>query len=81
MDASIPELLASGVKLMLIGMGIVFLFLLLLVGVIQQSHRIMKRLEDQSSASGPAAAADVGGTDDGELVAVIAAAIHRYEQP
>jgi oxaloacetate decarboxylase (Na+ extruding) subunit gamma len=82
MDLSIADLLFSGVKLMFIGMGIVFFFLLLLVGVIQQTHAIMAHVEAKparaartraDAASGDALAADA------DLVAVVTAAIHHYE--
>lgn len=83
MDGSIAELLVSGLKLMLVGMGIVFFFLLLLVGVIQQTAGIIKRLEVRSSIRGNTipGTTDAGVPDDQELVAVIAAAIHCYERP
>jgi oxaloacetate decarboxylase gamma subunit len=82
MESSIGELLASGVKLMLIGMGIVYTFLLLLVWVIQQTHKIIGRLGSHSPTMptdvAPAAIAGTG--DDSKVIAAIAAAIHRYEQ-
>lgn len=82
MDAGTAPLIVSGLKLMFIGMGIVFFFLMLLVGVIEQTHRIMHRLEPPHSAPGPSAGAAGGASavEDGELVAVITAAIHQYEQ-
>lgn len=79
MDLSIAELLGSGLKLMLIGMGIVFFFLLLLVAVIRLSKAILQRLEHPSSTpplqvlAGPA-------SDEQQLVVAITAAIHQYQQ-
>ncbi len=82
MDLGTAPLIVSGLKLMFIGMGIVFFFLLLLVGVIEQTHRLMNRLEKPrsapvTSAKSPGEASPV---EDREVVAVIAAAVHQYEQ-
>lgn len=84
MDVSIVELLSSGLKLMCIGMAIVFFFLLLLVGVIQQTHAVLRRLELRSGmplGSASLVTGSVQGDDEQELIAAIAAAIHQYEQP
>jgi len=69
---------------MLIGMGIVFLFLMLLVWVINVSSRIISRfdpeplpLHDQSALSDSAASEDEA-VEPTELAAVISAAVHRY---
>ena len=82
MDPSNVELLVSGLKLMFIGMGIVFFFLVLLVGVIQQAHVLLRRWESEPAGQRPGLppAAHVHVGADQELVAVIAAAVHRYEQ-
>ncbi|MCU0735893.1 MAG: OadG family protein [Methylotetracoccus sp.] len=82
MDVSIAALFGSGLKLMVIGMGTVFFFLMLLVGVIDLTYRVMKRFANPDSAHGPSAkpAGDPSASEDRELVAVITAAIHRYEQ-
>jgi len=82
MESSIGEMLTSGVKLMLIGMGIVYTFLLLLVWVIQQTHKIIHRLEQQSPpiATETARVSIAEPSDDNSTIAAIAAAIHRYEQ-
>lgn len=83
MDVSIAALFGSGLKLMVIGMGTVFFFLMLLVGVIDLTYRVMKRFANPDSAQGPSSAQPAGdpsASEDRELVAVITAAIHRYEQ-
>ena len=82
MDLSIADLLFSGVKLMFIGMGIVFFFLLLLVGVIQQTHAIMARAEAKPARASRAKTDSTSGGEpaaDADLVAVVTAAIHHYE--
>lgn len=83
MESSLPELLLAGAKLMLIGMSIVFLFLMLLVWVIDTAARLIQRyspdepglLQPESGVSAPS----VSGEADAEIVAAIAAAIHRYQ--
>ncbi len=82
MAPSMTELLLSGVKLMLIGMTIVYLFLALLVWIIGVTSKLVHRFdrsarlteEDLSLGNG------VGPEpDEGEIVAAISAAIHRHE--
>ncbi|MEY2700947.1 MAG: oxaloacetate decarboxylase, gamma subunit [Pseudomonadota bacterium] len=79
MEASLSELLFAGVRLMFIGMTIVFLFLALLVWVIGMSARLMNRYspEEPESMTAALGARDSGGEDE-NIVAVITAAIHRH---
>ena len=66
---------------MLIGMGIVYLFLALLVWIIGITHRLIRdsAAEEIEPVPARAATADETGTvTDAELVAVIAAALRRY---
>ena len=81
MQPSITELLLAGAKLMLIRMGIVFLFLALLVWMIGVTSNLVHRYTDESSPSpGLSFPPDANSEpEDAELVAVIAAAIHHYE--
>ncbi len=78
MDSSIAEMLLAGVKLMLIGMGIVFLFLALLVAIIGLTARLLQRSSPEpellSGLPRPGSEIEAG---DAEVVAVIAAALHR----
>ena len=84
MDSSLGEILLSGTELMLIGMGIVYLFLALLVGVIGLNSKLIRHftsepsLQPQHPIQGSAA---VGGAEeiDAELVAAISAAIHHHQ--
>lgn len=70
-------LLFESLRLMLIGMGIVFSFLLLLVGILRVMSWAALRLAPlpQTEPEAPAAAREIG---DGPPIAVIAAAIARY---
>ena len=73
MDPSLSELLLPGLKLMLVGMGIVFLFLSLLVWVIGATARLVKSSDQaQPVAQRVPAGAEA---DEAERVAVIAAAL------
>lgn len=77
MEPSLPELLLPGLKLMLTGMGIVFLFLALLVFIIGITARVLQSVNPQ-----PAPAKRSGlvvEPDEAELVAVIAAVLHRHK--
>ena len=74
-------LLFESFMLMLIGMGIVFSFLLLLVGILRLMSTLILRLapaeELQPAAPSPAAAPlPADGSED--LIAVITAAVARY---
>jgi oxaloacetate decarboxylase gamma subunit len=80
MEPSIGELVVSGVQLMFIGMGIVYMFLALLVWVIGMTSKLLHRYSPEPPAHLPSPATPQGaGTEgDAELVAVIAAAIRRH---
>lgn len=78
---SIPmvDLLMQGIKLMGLGMGIVFFFLVLLVFMMQAmswlAHRIGgDEVRREEARPGTTAAAAV----DGDLIAAIGAAVYRY---
>jgi oxaloacetate decarboxylase gamma subunit len=79
----ISEMLMSGVKLMAVGMGIVFVFLLALVFVMKgMSLLAMSIAERQGGAEAltyPSAGTTQGeGNLRGDLIAVISAAVTRY---
>jgi oxaloacetate decarboxylase (Na+ extruding) subunit gamma len=74
----VTEMLLDGSSLLVLGMGIVFSFLLLLVGTLNLTARLIRRMEGE-----PPAAAIVGGApgeagEAGEVVAAIGAAIAFY---
>ncbi len=69
------ELLLQGVNLMLLGMGVVFSFLVILVFSLRGMSSLAKKLDARAVLQDPADAAD---ENDPELIAVISAAITRY---
>ena len=79
MESSIGELVISGVKLMFIGMGIVFLFLALLVWVIGLTSRLIQRFSPEAPTHLPYPAQGGAQEADAELVAAITAAIHSHQ--
>lgn len=71
------NLVLQGVELMLLGMGIVFSFLTVLVFTLRGMSWLADRL-DSGVAAESAAAAPINVSDNRQLVAVIAAAVARY---
>ena len=74
MEPSLWELLLPGLKLMLVGMGIVFLFLALLVWIIGVTAKMVRRMNPQQEV--PRRSSLIVEADEAELVAVIAAGLH-----
>ena len=75
------QLFTEGLMLMLLGMGIVFSFLAMLVLAMHGMSRLSARLEPVAEAGSPPAVAPAAAgpaADDEVLVAVISAAIRRY---
>ncbi len=70
---SIHELLGEGLQLMLLGMGVVFLFLGLLVGVVTLISRIIQNIEARIAEP-----ADTAISAEDELLEVITTAVKRY---
>lgn len=77
----ISELLLQGANLMLLGMGIVFTFLAILVLTMTWMSKLARSLEKEevhgTTITTPARV-DSGADKNEELVAVIAAAVSRY---
>lgn len=69
------ELMMTGIELMLMGMGIVFSFLLLLVATMNGMTRLAIALEGEPAAVDAARAPSEA---DEALISVISAAIRRY---
>jgi len=67
------ELMQQGLQLMVLGMGVVFLFLGLLIGVISLTSKVIQRFE-----SAPAEARASSITTDTNLVEVITEAVKQY---
>ncbi|MGZ8216421.1 OadG family protein [Methylomagnum sp.] len=79
MEPTLPDLLLSGGKLMLIGMGIVYLFLALLVWIIGITAKLLRRYNPEpETLPARAGAGTASGLSEADVVAVIAAAIHRH---
>lgn len=79
----IADMLMSGVNLMVVGMGIVFIFLLVLVFAMKGMSRLaMLMSERQGDAEGlsyqPAITGQPAVGVRGDLIAVISAAVSRY---
>ena len=71
------NLMLQGVELMLLGMGIVFGFLSILVFTLRGMSLLAGRLGGTELVE-PAAPAPIDVSDNRQLVAVIAAAVARY---
>ncbi|WP_158774870.1 OadG family protein [Cobetia sp. L2A1] len=78
------DLLGEGLNLMVFGMGFVFVFLSLLVVAMMAMAKLVDRFAPEPPAIAPRRAANASGVpataDDGELTAVMTAAIHRFRQ-
>lgn len=77
----ISDLLMDGLYLMLLGMGIVFAFLTLLVGAMRLMSRLAFGLAGEPVAEASFEVSPVNAApsnNDEEIVAVISAAVQRY---
>ena len=78
----VSELIMKGLELMVLGMGIVFTFLILLVFTMKGMSRLALSLdqgEPQATPRHMPPAVTAGDTESNEqLIAVISAAIHRF---
>ena len=74
----VTEMLLEGAKLLVLGMGIVFAFLLFLVGILNLTAGLIRRIEGQPPAVGIVGGATGESGDEAEVVAAIGAAIALY---
>lgn len=74
------DLLSEGITLMLLGMGIVFTFLSMLVLAMYGMSWLAQRLAAAEVARPAAIVPRAASDDNDELVAVVSAAIHRYRK-
>jgi oxaloacetate decarboxylase gamma subunit len=72
----VADSLIQGAELMLLGMVIVFGFLIVLVFTLRGMSLLAARLDD--SPPGVATPEPISVADDGKLIAVIGAAVARY---
>jgi sodium pump decarboxylase gamma subunit len=73
----VGELIESGLTITAIGMGVVFVLLTALVGIIQAMSALAAILQPQTPVVAPGAA-PAGAPSDDEVIPVIAAAIAAY---
>ncbi len=72
------ELMMSGIELMVVGMGIVFLFLAMLVLAMNLMSALVQRyFPDAPPAASPVRPTSGTGTD-ASVIAAISAAVHQY---
>lgn len=82
----ISDMIMSGVKLMLVGMGIVFVFLLVLVFAMKGMSKLAMLISERQAGTealtypttGTAGAVHAEAGVRGDLIAVISAAVARY---
>lgn len=82
MDTGVGDLLIEGLWLMLIGLGIVFSFLLLLVGLLVLMSKAVARWgPDEPLREAPVVFQQTRQPqDEPHLIGVIAAAVHQYRR-
>ena len=74
------ELLLDGVKLMVLGMSVVFIFLVLMILLMNLMGRILAPFAGmlEAPAEAPKRTTPTGGDNDKKLAAAAAAAFHAY---
>jgi oxaloacetate decarboxylase gamma subunit len=76
---ALSEMLTSGVELMVLGMGMVYLFLAMLILVMQGMSRLSARLAPESiDSDAPQPVPVRSAANDPRLIAAISAAVGRY---
>ncbi len=73
---AVSDLLMQGVNLMLLGMGMVFTFLAILVVALNGMSRLAASITGPEAPT--ATSTGTSGESDAELIAVISAAINRF---
>jgi sodium pump decarboxylase gamma subunit len=72
------ELLEAGLVLMLVGMGVVFALLAVLVAVVHAVSKLARRLQPEPAVAAPAPGAAAPLED--EVIGVVSAAIQMYRR-
>jgi len=76
---SVTDLIVAGLELMLLGMGIVFVFLTALVFILNGMSRVARALDKSPAAvAGPAVVRSASTPEEDDVVAVISAAVAQY---
>jgi len=76
----VTGLLMDSLRLMVVGMAIVFAFLLLLVGVMKAMSTAVMRLTPQLQVGAADKRRLPAEAEDGELIAIITAAVARFRR-
>ena len=71
------EMMNSGIELMLIGMGIVFAFLALLIVIVNIMTAVIQRFFPEAPITAAPLSASTSHTD-ANVIAAISAAVHQY---
>lgn len=74
------EQIASGFELMFAGMGIVFLFLIMLVFVINLMSTLIQRFFPEAPPATPRVIPGITTDSDKRVIAAISAAVHQYRK-
>ncbi len=74
------ELFANALELMVIGMGIVFVFLTLLVVLVNGMTLVIHRFFAERPGPVPTPPPEPASEREEEVIAAISAAVHRYRQ-
>ncbi len=74
------ELFANALELMIIGMGLVFLFLTLLVVLVNGMTFVIQRFFAEPPSPVPTSPPEPASEREEEVIAAISAAVHRYRQ-
>ncbi len=75
---ALSEMLMSGLELMVLGMGMVFVFLAVLIVVMRGMSALAARLGGESDSLEAEPQAVTAGSADPRLIAAISAAVTRY---
>ena len=73
------DLVAEGIKFMVIGMSVVFAFLILMVIAISLQAKIVNRFFPEKPVSTPKSGSQAGSVDDAGVVAAIMGAVKAYK--
>ncbi|MBR1912276.1 MAG: OadG family protein [Treponema sp.] len=79
---TISQMLSQSALLTLLGMGVVFSFLIIMIGAMYLLHAVIHALKldkdpVQKQAAVPAASSTAAPVDNGAVIAAIAAAVHE----